>query len=406
MPPNKKQAQAKRDNQRPPPAPISTEAPFNFGGNAGSPHGTPVYASTGFLSENLRLPPQRKKSKLDKPSAESTPVNHGKGQATLSPAAAGQHRQIQPTQESMDRPALQLEHPHKCPITFCKFEVKGFESPEDLVKHEKEEHDYHHKPLEWALVGLRKSLGLINDGNTPPKHAPRPASSIGAQPAKDALPTTISSALLAKTASSQSISATVQKIGDRPNEKDTVSSAKGPSVTSAAVADKKMPKDTNPAKASTATSNPISGAWAKSRLNQQELASLFPSSSDWTLAHLRTPPLDFDGDTPETDEDGHKSEHQDPQWTQFFSDEFLEDHDLGGNEGWIDVSQFRPTTSKKRKHGETLEQEDLDNLTIDGTRLGRNSTYKVQKIEDPYSREQIKAAIQSYIETHEERPSA
>ncbi|KAK6700393.1 hypothetical protein SNK05_013204 [Fusarium graminearum] len=139
-----------------PPAPTTTQAPFNFEIGASSPRGNPTYV--GKPKElNLHLPASRKKQKTD-PKTGQTPVG-----ATSSPQAGKKTspdvRRVSETQVA-HRPVLTCKEPE------CEFSTTGYSTEQALQQHILEEHT---KPredhLKFVQENLALALGLEPDGS-------------------------------------------------------------------------------------------------------------------------------------------------------------------------------------------------------------------------------------------------
>ncbi|KAK6706997.1 hypothetical protein SNK04_008005 [Fusarium graminearum] len=139
-----------------PPAPTTTQAPFNFEIGASSPRGNPTYV--GKPKElNLHLPASRKKQKTD-PKTGQTPVG-----ATSSPQAGKKTspdvRRVSETQVA-HRPVLTCKEPE------CEFSTTGYSTEQALQQHILEEHTKPREdPLKFVQENLALALGLEPDGS-------------------------------------------------------------------------------------------------------------------------------------------------------------------------------------------------------------------------------------------------
>ena len=163
--------------QQAPPAPTSGRPPFPLG--ASSPHGIPqAYGKSDLTQEKLKFPASKKRKGNQQGSNASTPVP---AQASLGPASSPPISKPTPpdaktTSTGMEKPAAAPTH--LCPHADCPFHLKGFESAEELAKHETSAHEIEEDeviddPVQHALEAVAEGLGLNKDGT--PKAAKKDA---------------------------------------------------------------------------------------------------------------------------------------------------------------------------------------------------------------------------------------
>lgn len=103
-----------------PPAPTTSQAPFNFGDPRGQ--GTPKYASAGLKQEDLKLDPKRRKRNPPTGAMPATP-NAVSGVKASSGIKAEPGRKMEP------------ELPFKCSIVNCEYQSQGFATQPELDMH-------------------------------------------------------------------------------------------------------------------------------------------------------------------------------------------------------------------------------------------------------------------------------
>jgi hypothetical protein len=145
-----------RDNKAPPP-PTSDKPPFSFGAQSPPPDGVPqAYGPNGPTQDKLSIP-SKKKRKGDNQS--NTPVSTPVQLQTLGAAASPQMPRAEPVRT--------------CSVGGCELSKKAFTTFEELRAHidtaHKPKEPTVDNPLEWALEGVRLSLGLKEDGTTDPR---------------------------------------------------------------------------------------------------------------------------------------------------------------------------------------------------------------------------------------------
>jgi hypothetical protein len=144
-----------------PPAPTTTQPPFQFGDNRG--HGTPQYAGPALKQEDLKLDPKRRKKN---PPAAQTPA----GQLSATPPTTS-------PQVSKTQPLAQL---FRCSVPSCERNKQGFSSQVELDQHTNAVHKIDTEPVTDPLAFLDASLrdAFNLDENfkqikkTPPPKAP------------------------------------------------------------------------------------------------------------------------------------------------------------------------------------------------------------------------------------------
>lgn len=150
------QRQGNRNNV--PAAPTTTHAPFQFGASAGSPQGNPVYSDKppSTTRDNIQLPKNKKQKMESKVASASTSPQIPK------PAS--------PTSKRHNAAAPKVESPAK---TFACHEQDcsaSFLNPEELKKHNDEQHIRPSNPAQFSLNALCEFLDVphrdINDLST------------------------------------------------------------------------------------------------------------------------------------------------------------------------------------------------------------------------------------------------
>ena len=121
-----------------PPAPTTTQPPFQFGDNRG--HGAPKYGGTGLKQEDLKLDPKRRKKN---PPGGQTPVS-----LSATPEAAS------PQVTKSQPPAAVF----RCPIPSCERNKQGFFNQVELDKHTNAVHKIDTEPVTDPLAFLDASL--------------------------------------------------------------------------------------------------------------------------------------------------------------------------------------------------------------------------------------------------------
>ncbi|EXJ64275.1 hypothetical protein A1O7_00611 [Cladophialophora yegresii CBS 114405] len=123
-------------NQAPPPAPTSTQPPFQIGDPRGQ--GTPRYATPGLKQEDLKLPTdtkRRKKNQQQTPAAPTPVATSPQAIKTLKPADM-----------------------YKCPVNGCEHQLKGFATQGELDQHHNVAHKLDMEPVTDPLAFLHESL--------------------------------------------------------------------------------------------------------------------------------------------------------------------------------------------------------------------------------------------------------
>ncbi|KAI9794577.1 MAG: hypothetical protein M1816_004464 [Peltula sp. TS41687] len=159
--------------QQAPPAPTSGRPPFQM--PVSSPHGIPqAYGKSDLTQDKLKFPPSKKRKPNQQGSDPSTP-NQGPGvRSTTSPQVS---KAISPAvnQSTPRSTSRELVHPHVCPISSCEHHVNGFETAEDLAKHEASVHDTVEPviddPVQYAFESVAEAFGLNKDGTAKHGHA-------------------------------------------------------------------------------------------------------------------------------------------------------------------------------------------------------------------------------------------
>jgi hypothetical protein len=153
------EAQRKLKGQRTndvPPAPTASQPPFSIGDSRG--HGTPRYAAQGLKQEDLKLDPNKKRKKNPPGTAASTPATN---QGTPAPVAS-------PQQTKAKKPEV---NSFKCAVTGCEYQMKGFQTKNELDIHTKDAHRPAAEPpiadpRAFFIEQSRHGLGLDEDGQS------------------------------------------------------------------------------------------------------------------------------------------------------------------------------------------------------------------------------------------------
>ncbi|OCT53719.1 hypothetical protein CLCR_09437 [Cladophialophora carrionii] len=119
-----------------PPAPTSTQPPFQIGDPRGQ--GTPRYATPGLKQEDLKLPTdtkRRKKNQQQTPAAPTPVATSPQATKTLKPAEM-----------------------FKCPVNGCEHQLKGFATQGELDQHHNVAHKLDMEPVTDPLAFLHESL--------------------------------------------------------------------------------------------------------------------------------------------------------------------------------------------------------------------------------------------------------
>ncbi|KAJ9607363.1 hypothetical protein H2200_008436 [Cladophialophora chaetospira] len=133
----KERKQSIKSNQAPP-APTSTQPPFQIGDPRGQ--GTPRYATPGLKQEDLKLPTDTKRRKKNQ---QQTPVTSAPTPIATSPQAT------KPT-----KPAEMF----RCPVNGCEHQLKGFATQGELDQHHNVAHKLDMEPVTDPLAFLHESL--------------------------------------------------------------------------------------------------------------------------------------------------------------------------------------------------------------------------------------------------------
>ncbi|KAL9056819.1 MAG: hypothetical protein Q9162_002690 [Coniocarpon cinnabarinum] len=123
----------------------------------GPPQGPPGHpqpdGSVQYFNEasqlNLAIPPSKFKQRASQPPPSEPP---------LTGAVKAEVSQKQPSMPE-SRPAP-LEHPNKCSIPGCDYEIVGFATQAEQQEHERTVHKFTGDPLRWCLGSLKDALGL------------------------------------------------------------------------------------------------------------------------------------------------------------------------------------------------------------------------------------------------------
>ena len=149
------EAQRRGKGQKPnevPPAPTASQPPFPISDSRG--HGTPRYANQGLKQEDLKLDPNKKRKKNPPGTTASTPATN---QGTPAPVPS-------PQQPKAKKPEV---NPFKCAVAECEYQVKGFQTKNELDAHMKGAHkpteEHIADPRAFFIEQARQGLGL--DGN-------------------------------------------------------------------------------------------------------------------------------------------------------------------------------------------------------------------------------------------------
>ena len=159
---NLRQLQAQNEAQRRvkgqkandvPPAPTASQPPFSIGDARG--HGTPRYATQGLKQEDLKLDPNKKRKKNPPGTAASTPATN---QGTPAPVPS-------PQQTKAKKPeAISF----KCAVTGCEYQMKGFQTKNELDAHTRDAHKPAEEPIAdpraFFIEQAREGLGLDENG--------------------------------------------------------------------------------------------------------------------------------------------------------------------------------------------------------------------------------------------------
>lgn len=134
----KERKQSLKANQAPP-APTSTQPPFQIGDPRGQ--GTPRYATPGLKQEDLKLPTDPKRRKKNQ---QQTPVTSAPTPAATSPQAT-----------KTPKPAETF----KCPVSGCEHhQLKGFATQAELDQHHNVAHKLDMEPVTDPLAFLHESI--------------------------------------------------------------------------------------------------------------------------------------------------------------------------------------------------------------------------------------------------------
>jgi Mediator complex subunit 15 len=136
-----------------PPAPTAPQPPFPIGDSRG--HGTPRYATQGLKQEDLKLDPNKKRKKNPPGTAASTPATN---QGTPAPVASLE-------QTKAKKPEV---NSFKCAVTGCEYQIKGFQTKNELDAHAKDAHKPPETPIAdtkaFFIEQTRHGLGLDENG--------------------------------------------------------------------------------------------------------------------------------------------------------------------------------------------------------------------------------------------------
>ncbi|KAK3657997.1 hypothetical protein LTR56_000794 [Elasticomyces elasticus] len=161
-------------NSKAPPAPTEDKS---FDWTTAGPHGVPKYESNRkeLTPDKLKFPPTKKR-RTGPESQDPTPAAQmGTPGALPSPSVPGKAQgQSQPRKS---QPPLVKQEPEadrtiiRCSDPGCERSIKGFESEEELKKHESVEHAPIEDPLEFLLDNAAQFSGVDRDGLELPKPA-------------------------------------------------------------------------------------------------------------------------------------------------------------------------------------------------------------------------------------------
>jgi hypothetical protein len=148
---NKTHNRTNSKSSQPPPAPIATQPPFQFGAQK-SPIGQPTYlGKPAVTQENLQLPAARKKAKTGADGSATSP-------------------QIKaPSPETKRQPEIKAPAPPRpvfvCPELDCEMHTAGFPNQDALNVHIQEEHiKPFEDPYKFVQENLALALGLDLEG--------------------------------------------------------------------------------------------------------------------------------------------------------------------------------------------------------------------------------------------------
>ncbi|KAI9675468.1 MAG: hypothetical protein M1822_008946 [Bathelium mastoideum] len=151
----------KRSNSKTPSAPTSAQPPFSFG--APSPSGAPLAYGEGikFNSDNLAIPAS-KKYKTQSGSAVSTPGQPTPG--TLSSPQLTKSPSLKRAYVAEPAKPTPPKNTFKCKHDNCENHVRGFETQQELDKHNSDVHPAIGDPLAFLIDSVAEADGCNPDG--------------------------------------------------------------------------------------------------------------------------------------------------------------------------------------------------------------------------------------------------